>query len=526
MKIHLLLFSILTFNAYSQSSVSVLDYNSVAAKFTNSAVLFQNNTQGFPSYEVPKNSGLNVIYSSSFWIGATDLQGNLHLAAMRYSGSGQDYFPGPYSATDSYNDSLFLQKYNQCIWTVTRTEIDNHVANYLSSGYIPVPSIANWPGNGDINLGVAANLAPFIDINSDNIYNPMDGDYPDVRGDISSYIILNDDKGLHTQSNGIPLEIELHIMASQYAGNNFLDTTTFLNVRALNRGNQQFSTVKFGFYMDADIGNYTDDYFGCAPNKEMMYFYNGDNFDNNGYGINPPALGVVSLSKPMVTCGYYRSNYSYPYSDPAIDAEYWNFMSAKWANGESWTSGGMGYSSSTGGTTTPTNFMFDGNPTIGTGWTEGTNNNPAGDRRGIMVMQSTSLFPNEMSCYDLAIIYSRSGGNNLQNVQTLIETADSVKQFYLNQITYNCNQVTANVNEFDQKDIIIFPNPSNGEVLIENLGEITNNYKVELIDVNGNLVFTEALQSTKLKLDLPNGLYLMKLSTKENIYFKKIIIEK
>jgi hypothetical protein len=53
-----------------------------------------------------------------------------------------------------------------------------------------------------------------------------------------------------------------------------------------------------------------------------------------------------------------------------------------------------------------------------------------------------------------------------------------------------------------------------------------NNYKIELIDVNGNLVFKEVLQSTKLKLDLPNGLYLMKLSTKENIYFKKIIIEK
>jgi hypothetical protein len=111
-------------------------------------------------------------------------------------------------------------------------------------------------------------------------------------------------------------------------------------------------------------------------------------------------------------------------------------------------------------------------------------------------------------------------------VQTLIETADSVKQFYLNQITYNCNQVTANVNELDQKDIIIFPNPSNGEVLIENIVDMPNNYKIELIDVNGNLVFKEVLQSTKLKLDLPNGLYLMKLSTKENIYFKKIIIEK
>jgi hypothetical protein len=527
MKNYLLLFTILSFNAFSQSSVSILDFNNVAAKLTNSGVLFQNNVQGLPSYEVPKNSGLNVIYSSSFWIGATDSQGDLHLAAMRFSGFGQDYFPGPYSSTNSYNDSVYIQKYNQSIWTITRSEIDSHIINYLSPGYTPVPSLVNWPGNGDVNLGVVSNLAPFVDLNSDNIYNPMDGDYPDIRGDISSYIILNDAKSSHTFSGGTPLEIELHIMASQYAGNNFLDTTTFLNVRVFNRGNQQFSTVKFGMYMDADIGNYTDDYFGCAPNKDMIYFYNGDNFDdNNGYGINPPALGVVSLSKPMVTCGYYISNFSYPYTDPQTDAEYWNFMSAQWANGEPWTLGGLGYSSSTGGTTTPTNFIFDGNPATGVGWSELTNNNPAGDRRGIMVMESTSLFPNEMTCYDMAIIYSCSGGNNLQNVQTLIETADSVKQFYLNQTAYNCFQITASTNEMNQQDISIFPNPSKGEIIFENLVETEKNYWVELIDVSGNLVYKTELQSNKLILDLPNGLYVLKLSNGEKAHFKKIIIDK
>lgn len=524
MKNYLLLFSILSFNAFSQSSVSFLDFNNVSAKLTNSGVLFQNNVQGLPSYEVPKNSGLNVIYSSSFWIGATDSQGDLHLAAMRFSGFGQDYFPGPYSATNSYNDSVYIQKYNQSIWTVTQSEIDSHIINYLSPGYTPVPSLANWPGNGDVNLGVVSNLAPFVDINSDNIYNPMDGDYPDIRGDISSYIILNDAKSSHTFSGGTPLEIELHLMAYQYVGANFLDTTTFLNVRIFNRGNQQFSTVKFGFNVDGEIGYSNDDYFGCAPNKDMMYFYNGDNSDNN-YGINPPAVGIVSLLKPMVSCGYYIGNYSYPYSDPAVAAEYWNYMSAKWANGPPWTMGGMGYPTSPGGTTIPTNYMFDGNPATGSGWTELTNNNPAGDRRGIMVMESTALFPNEMTCYDMAIIYSRSGGDNLQNVQTLIETADSVKQFYLNQTTYNCFQVTAIMNEINQDSLTIFPNPSNGEIIIENLDEMAKNYLVELIDNNGNLVFKTELDTNKLKLDLPNGLYFLKLSDGEQIHLKKIIIE-
>lgn len=354
----------------------------------------------------------------------------------------------------------------------------------------------------------------------------MDGDYPDVRGDEASYIILNDSKGIHTETHGDPLNIEVHIMASQYASTDFLDSTTFLNVRVFNRGGELYSNVKFGLFMDGDIGYPSDDYFGCETNKDMMYFYNGDNFDGFGasssYGLNPPAVGVVSLSKPMVTCGFFTSAANFPYSDPTTASQYWNFMSAKWADGTPWTYGGMGYPSSSGGSNSPTNFMFDGNPLTGVAWSEVTNNNPVDDRRGIMVMQTTSIFPDEMSCYDMAVIYSRSGGTNLQNVQSLMETADSVKQFYMDQVTYNCNQVTASIDEVDEQNFTIFPNPSTGSITIES----ANDYSLTINDLNGRLIQSIPLQTmeTSLELKLNQGVYLFEFQTKTGRATKRVVI--
>jgi hypothetical protein len=97
-----------------------------------------------------------------------------------------------------------------------------------------------------------------------------------------------------------------------------------------------------------------------------------------GYGLNPPAVGVVSLSKPMTASGFFTSTGNFPYSDPQTASQYWNFMSAQWANGSPWTYGGLGYPSSPGGSNSPTNFMFDGNPLTGVAWSEVTNNNPPG----------------------------------------------------------------------------------------------------------------------------------------------------
>ena len=46
-------------------------------------------------YEVPKGSGKTALWTGSIWIGGTDVNGQLKLAALRYRGGGVDYWTGP-----------------------------------------------------------------------------------------------------------------------------------------------------------------------------------------------------------------------------------------------------------------------------------------------------------------------------------------------------------------------------------------------------------------------------------------------
>ena len=63
--------------------------------------------------------------------------------------------------------------------------------------------------------------------------------------------------------------------------------------------------------MDGDIGYYGDDYIGSDSSRNMMFFYNGDAFDEGGggtlgYGDNPPAVGLVSLANDFQSIGNCR----------------------------------------------------------------------------------------------------------------------------------------------------------------------------------------------------------------------------
>jgi len=107
-----------------------------------------------------------------------DENGVLRNACKKYK-TGNDYHSGPVSSTNTYLDPNFSAKYDDAIWTVLKSDIDYHRNNFMQSGYVILSLILDWPGNGDTSLGVSFHLAPFVDINSNNIYEPHLVDYPD-----------------------------------------------------------------------------------------------------------------------------------------------------------------------------------------------------------------------------------------------------------------------------------------------------------------------------------------------------------
>jgi hypothetical protein len=512
----------------SQITIDQLDINNVSAIILDEGAFFYHQQTNTAGYEVPKWSGNNAIYAASLWIAGIDENGILRNACTKYN-SGNEYYSGPFSNTNAYSDTNYLAKYANAIWTVSKYEIDYHQTNFMQPGYVIPSSILNWPGNGDASLGVSTHLAPFIDLNANNIYEPQYGEVPDIRGDMASYVILNDDS-VHTESNGNSLGVEVHIMAYQYVSNDFLNNSTFLNFRVFNRGIHSYNNFKIAMYVDADLGYYGDDYIGCDSLKDLIYTYNSDNLDETssgiqGYGGNPPAIGVVSLNHHMQVAGYYGSSNQYPHSDPSGASEFWNYMDGRWADGSPWYYGGLGYVGSTNVTSNPTRYMFSGNPYTSQGWSEVSNNNPSGDRRMFMVLDSVGLIPADEICYDLAVIYNRQG-TNLENVNGLLGIADSAKNFYA-QMAFNCNQVTSGIYENEITSINVQPNPSNGIFSITSTEMDLHDMKIAVTDALGKIVDFETIQTGEkviLNLSGKEGLFIIELIVNNKPYRTKVMI--
>ena len=528
--IHLANF-IVAFNTFSQiNNTLLLDNNNAAGIIGDEGIFFTNNSETVPGYEIPKGGGVSTIYAGSYWIGAEDINGTFHFSCARYAQNGlnSEIHSGPIANPYEYSSLAYSNQYLESIWRVTNIEIENHILNYANQTYTAPQSILTWPGNGDMALGVSSQLAPYIDVNSDGIYEPSEGDYPDIRGDEAVYVIMNDESSQELNALGI----ELHVMFYQYSNGNYINNTTFMNMKVYNRSNTDYFNYKQSLFLDFDIGNFSDDYIGCNIPNSVAFAYNADNVDENdagnlGYGINPPCQGVVSLSHDMNSFGYFTQSSSGIYNDYlSSDTILWNFMNAQWGDNSPWLYGGLGYSGSAGVTNSPTNFLFSGNPNDANAWHEGSNNNSSGDRRVVMTIAEDNLLAGSSVCSDYAFIYDKSS-TRLGNVQNVINIAGSLRILYNSQDGFPCQSGDLNVlSEDGLMEFTLYPNPSKGEFTIE-FENVFQDANVSIIDMAGRELKTQVIneQKTVFQLNQGSGVYFVKIQTDEGIIVEKMIIE-
>lgn len=369
-------------NCAPATAILILQFNDVRAQLNTNGVLFYNRTGNVAAYEVPKTESgprYKAIYAAALWMGGTDVNGQLKLAAAKF-GQGNDFWAGPLTTVpgsgnidlkypvgdsakrdfgDANVDPGVCLAYDK-FFTIRKAEVIAFITwwewqkNGSPAPEIPKPSsevmnrITKWPAHGDVSLNQDYYLAPFYDRpvavgqTGNGDYNPMeDGDYPwyddilgrddiacgsdrriSLFGDETHWWIFNDKGNIHTESTGAPIGMEIRAQAFAFTTNDEVNRMTFYNYEMINRGTQTLYDTYFAQYVDADLGGGNDDYVGCDVSRGLGYAYNGDNFDDDfqgapGYGANPPAIGVDFFEGPYQDADG-RDNYG-PHNDPVTN---------------------------------------------------------------------------------------------------------------------------------------------------------------------------------------------------------------
>ncbi len=489
-----------------------LDVNNVRTKLLNGGDMWWDLNN--PKYEIPKINDPNAVrkhslFSGAIWIGGKDNGGNLKLAAMTYRQFGSDFWPGPLDTTTASTDPLRCKSYDR-MWKVTRDELEK----FESSNYIDQSAgIREWPGGTDrsVRIGAEADyLAPYKVVVDDGVYNPFDGEHPvlderrptaengvDAQPDMFIWWVYNDRGNIHSESSGQPIGVECQTTAFAFSTNDEVNNMTFYSTKIINRGFTTLNECYMGQWVDADLGNYADDYVGCDVARGLGFCYNGDDDDEGvlGYGLNPPTIGVDYFEGPTDTAGnqmglshfMYYNNTSDPITgnpDRANPNSFYNFLKGKWKGGQNVTRGGNGF----GGAVT-TNYMFPGctDPAFTDCWDERTAGNRPGDRRFIQSTGPFLLRPGQIQRITVGVVWARTTSGGAAGSLDLLKLASDKAQSLFNnnfKILDGPDAPDVEIQELHQELVLKFLNTTSNKVenYTEKYKDASNNeltYKFE-----------------------------------------------
>ncbi len=460
---------VVTVNYKMYEAYEFLDLNNISALFNASTGGdFWNIDLNQSGFEVPKGSGKGTIFTAGLWIAGLNADNSLHLAAQTYRDIGQSFYSGPIMDSSQYSfsqDSLWNR-----LWKINKSEIDTHRVRWDDPGYTMPEVILNWPAHGDVSMGQANDLAPYFDVDGNNVYDPMNGDYPKIKGDQAIYFIRNDDRSVFGNLGGVRMKIEIHGMAYAFNCSNdlALNHCIFVNYKIVNKSTNNYDSTYIGINFDPDIGDFTDDFIECDVKRGSVFAFNGTAIDGTGapehYGASPPAQSLVYLKGPLMDADGFdnpgggcdesingvgfgdgivdnehlgMSNFtaycnpgpgcnSGTQGDPDTSYHYYNFLRGSWKDGTRMKYGGNGHvnnctsceyanfmypntsdSCNWGVCSDPDNQNCGVTPSDSMPWNEENALNFAWDRRGISSIGPFTFNAGDTIEMDIAYVYGR-----------------------------------------------------------------------------------------------------------------------
>ena len=553
-----------------------LDVNNVRARILNAGDLWWDPFGQTPTYEVPIGSSKNALYCGSIWIGGFDAGNQILAAAQTYRQSGSnDFWPGPISVAPGsgqlLTDTATCSFYDN-LYSITKAEI----ISFLNGGSAST-AIINWPGNGDISSGQLPFLAPFFDSNNDGVYDHTTGDYPYFNlsgnypvnqttgltecndylfGDKSIWWVFNDIGNFKSETNSGPIGLEIRAQAFAYsATNSAINNTTFYKYQIINRSGGTLFQTHLGTWVDADLGNASDDYVGCDVGRDLGYVYNGDSDDDGGggYGLLPPACGVDFLQGPladssdgvdnnhngvtdepgevclMSTFHYYEKSPFSGQGTPQLPEHFYNYLKSTWLDNTPVTYGGNGKGAGLGATNFPTTFMFpdNTNPLFVTPWNMGIAGFSPTDMRFIVSSGPFTMQPGEVCYMTNAVVWARTNtsGNPLPSVSELQAASDVVQLFF--DSCFNLSAISGIENQEQITGVKITPNPFVTTCTIDLKIANVKHPIISIFTIAGELISNVKYASTSnvitLGENLKAGVYIISIRDGKRIHTEKII---
>ncbi len=521
-----LAFSDLSFAQQPFTAKAYIDINNIKASAYLHGNLWYDLTQLTPECEFPKNSGKHINATSALWMSAKD--GNtLHISAQTYGQNGYDYWPGPLDVSRALTYGISSEWAK--IWKVNRTDIDDFKKlSTRTLSNIPT-SILEWPGKNNPHVKgpngqyffVSGDMAPFVDANNDGKYNPLDGDYPDIKGDQALWWAFSDNGPTHTSTNGQPLKVEVHVMAYAFKKNTAIDNVVFYEYNIHNKSDKNYTDFRVGIWSDIDLGYPLDDYIGFDSSHRMGYAYSTANGDGTGqpyaYGANPPISGIAVMEapgdaatlKPLGSFMYYNNDLSQE-GNPTTDIHYDNYLRSIFRGGQHLRNDFKGYGQLSSGTGAGpnANYIFPGNPADTAQWSDCASGNPPADRRMILATDDYSFAAGTKTKFAFALVTTDMGSGHacgstfkLNDLKTVADTALA----YYRPLGTVINSIAG-----EQAKPTIYPNPATDKIYIETPDENSVDATICIYDGMGRLMLRQDATKNKNEIDigsLPSGVY-------------------
>jgi len=460
------------------------EINNVRARLLNGGDVWWDTDDG--RYIVPKvppgQPEVSSLFAGAVWIGGIDPGGSLKVAAKAYgSSSGQtDFYPGPLNQFTGTTDRVTCTNWDR-FFKVLATEIEEHLAlvSRAEKGEIEytdemIPEgVKGWPAKGNpyfLDLfnfelpNTGQGLAGYFDAEpADGIYDPLDGDFPiieiigctdfSIEGiepqfpDEMIFWIYNDAGGVHTESNGDAIQMEVQVQTFAYATNDAINNMTFQRYKLINRSlmfvyNQDASDGQTGTTCPGGVNTYGTN----IPILGIDYFRGpigeGDNPKRDSLGN--VCIDSLTLDTIFETVELGMSSFTY-YNNPAVGVwpggttdpqtaeEYYNYITGRWRDGSNFQFGASAYQ--TGGADIA--FAFTGEPADATDWSMCTAGLGEGDRRTLQATGPFRLKPGDVNELIVGVVWLPEQDYPCPDIGALQE-ADDIAQALFN----NCFDIT------------------------------------------------------------------------------------